>query len=122
MIQWLPPSRAGHAVRSGRAPGLCGHLMRFLNCDFKSLKPSASFRVTARKGPVRPLVGATAGRKLYQLNQAGMLRDLALPGNQLEALKGERAGQYSIRVNDQFRVCFIWRDGDACDVEIVDYH
>jgi proteic killer suppression protein len=73
-------------------------------------------------GPVRPLVGATAGRKHYQLNQARMLRDLALPGNQLEALKGDRAGQYSIRVNDQFRVCFIWRDGDACDVEIVDYH
>ena len=63
-----------------------------------------------------------ARRKLYQLNQARRLRDLALPGNRLEALKGDRAGSYSIRVNDQFRVCFVWSDGDAFNVEIVDYH
>jgi proteic killer suppression protein len=44
------------------------------------------------------------------------------PGNQLEALKGGRAGTYSIRINDQWRICFVWRDGDAYDVEIVDYH
>ncbi len=64
----------------------------------------------------------TARRKLYQLSQAKSLRDLSLPGNQLEALKGDRTGQHSVRINDQFRVCFIWRDGDAWDVEIVDYH
>jgi len=64
----------------------------------------------------------TARRKLYQLNQARNLHDLALPGNQLEALKGDRAGQHSIRVNDQFRICFVWSDGDSHDVEIVDYH
>ncbi len=64
----------------------------------------------------------TARRKLYQLHQARSLRDLALPGNRLEALKGDRAGQYSIRINDQFRICFFWSDGDASDVEIVDYH
>jgi proteic killer suppression protein len=51
------------------------------------------------------------------------LRDLAAPpGNQLEALKGDRAGQHSIRINDQWRLCFRWREGDAYDVEIVDYH
>ena len=63
-----------------------------------------------------------ARRKLYQLNQARSLRDVALPGNRLEALKGDRAGSYSIRVNDQFRVCFVWSNGDTFDVEIVDYH
>ncbi|MBT5773114.1 MAG: hypothetical protein HOH95_01945 [Dehalococcoidia bacterium] len=47
---------------------------------------------------------------------------LATPGNRLERLKGDRAGQYSIRVNEQWRVCFRWRSGDATDVEIVDYH
>jgi plasmid maintenance system killer protein len=60
---------------------------------------------------------------LLQLHQARSLRDLAaLPGNRLEPLSGDRAGQYSIRTNDQFRVCFIWRDGDAENVEITDYH
>jgi len=51
------------------------------------------------------------------------LRDLAAPpGNRLEPLHGERQGQYSIRINDQWRICFVWRDGDALHVEIVDYH
>jgi toxin HigB-1 len=62
-------------------------------------------------------------RKLRLLNQARALSDLrAPPGNRLEALKGERTGQYSIRVNDQWRICFNWRDGGPADVEIVDYH
>jgi toxin HigB-1 len=66
---------------------------------------------------------AGARRKLEQLNQAGQLDDLRIPpGNRLEALKGDRAGQYSIRINDQFRVCFRWTGTDAEDVEIVDYH
>lgn len=57
------------------------------------------------------------------LNNAAELRDLAVPpANRLEALRGNRTGQHSIRVNDQFRICFIWRDGDALDVEIIDYH
>lgn len=64
-----------------------------------------------------------ARRKLAQLNAAIELRDLAAPpGNRLEALKGARKGQYSIRVNDQWRICFVWRAGDAYGVEIVDYH
>ena len=62
-------------------------------------------------------------RKLVQLDAAERLDDLRVPpGNRLEALKSNRRGQHSIRVNDRWRVCFRWRDGDAHDVEIVDYH
>jgi proteic killer suppression protein len=74
---------------------------------------------------VRRFVGieAAARRKLEQLNQAGRLDDLRVPpGNRLEALRGNRQGQYSIRINDQFRVCFRWTARGAEDVEIVDYH
>ncbi len=62
-------------------------------------------------------------RKLLLLHAAARLDDLRVPpGNRLEALKGDRAGQHSIRVNDQWRICFIWKEGEAHDVEIVDYH
>lgn len=62
-------------------------------------------------------------RKLLQLHAATELRILASPpGNQLEALRGDRKGQHSIRINDQWRICFVWRDGHSYDVEIVDYH
>ena len=68
-------------------------------------------------------VEGPARRKLEYLNAAGTLGDLRVPpGNRLEALKGSRAGQHSIRVNDQFRVCFRWKGGDAYEVEITDYH
>ena len=68
-------------------------------------------------------IAAVARRKLRQLEIADRLDDLRVPpGNRLEALKGDRAGQQSIRVNDQFRVCFRWTDAGAEDVEIVDYH
>jgi len=64
-----------------------------------------------------------ARRKLLLVHRALLLGDLAAtPGNRLEALKGSRKGQHSIRINDQWRLCFIWRDGDAHQVEIVDYH
>ena len=64
-----------------------------------------------------------ARRKLDYLDAAVVLEDLrAPPGNRLEALKGNRLGQYSIRVNDQFRICFSWHNSHAYDVEIVDYH
>jgi len=64
-----------------------------------------------------------AGRKLDQLNQAEVLGDLeAPPGNRLEKLKDDRKGQHSIRINDQFRVCFRWTDRGPEDVEVVDYH
>ena len=68
-------------------------------------------------------IATAARRKLRQLEIAARLDDLQVPpGNRLEALKGDRAGQHSIRVNDQFRVCFRWTDAGAEDVEIVDYH
>ena len=64
-----------------------------------------------------------ARRKLRMLNNARTLDDLRIPpANRLERLRGDRAGQYSIRINDQWRICFNWRQGDAFDVEIVDYH
>lgn len=64
-----------------------------------------------------------ARRKLRMVNNAQNLMDLRVPpGNRLEALKGDRAGQYSIRINEQWRICFVWREGDAYDLEIVDYH
>ena len=65
----------------------------------------------------------TARRKLKQIDAAGSLESLRVPpGNRLELLKGNRAGQRSIRINDQWRICFRWGDGDATDVEIADYH
>ena len=68
-------------------------------------------------------IQAVALRKLRLLNQARVLSDLrAPPGNRMEALKGERTGQYSVRINDQWRICFTWREGGPSDVEIVDYH
>ncbi|WP_428249982.1 type II toxin-antitoxin system RelE/ParE family toxin [Ferrovibrio sp.] len=68
------------------------------------------------------IIRAVAYRRLDMLNAAQALNDLRQPpGNRLEALKGSRRGQHSIRINDQWRICFIWRDG-AEDVEIVDYH
>ena len=66
---------------------------------------------------------AVALRKLTMLNSAAVLDDLRIPpGNRLEALQGERKGQHSIRINDQWRVCFVWQDGHATQVQIVDYH
>jgi proteic killer suppression protein len=68
-------------------------------------------------------IQSVARRKLRQLQIAGRLDDLRVPpGNRLEALKGDRSGQYSIRINDQYRVCFLWTAAGAEDVEIVDYH
>jgi toxin HigB-1 len=62
-------------------------------------------------------------RKLVQIHAATALSDISIfPGNRLEALKGSRLGQHSIRINDQYRICFVWKDGDAYAVEIVDYH
>ena len=68
-------------------------------------------------------IESIARRKLRQLELATRLQDLRVPpGNRLEALKGDRSGQYSVRINDQWRVCFRWTAGGAEDVEIVDYH
>jgi toxin HigB-1 len=62
-------------------------------------------------------------RKLMMINATTMLETLKVPpGNRLEALKGDRKGQHSIRINDQWRICFVWKNGDAFEVEITDYH
>lgn len=70
-----------------------------------------------------PDIQQVAYRKLRMLNNAGALEDLRIPpSNRLEKLKGDRSGRYSVRINDQWRICFEWRDGDAHQVEITDYH
>ncbi|MCX6902929.1 MAG: type II toxin-antitoxin system RelE/ParE family toxin [Verrucomicrobia bacterium] len=70
-----------------------------------------------------PQIERVALRKLTQLDRSQELRDLQLPpGNRLEPLRGDRAGQHSVRINDQYRLCFRWQGEDAYDVEIVDYH
>ena len=70
-----------------------------------------------------PDIQAAALRKLRLINNARRVEDLAVPpGNRLEALKGRRRGQHSIRINDQWRICFVWRQAHAHEVEIVDYH
>ena len=68
-------------------------------------------------------IQSVARRKLRMLNNAAMLDDLRIPpANRLEALRNDRKGQHSIRINDQWRICFRWNEGDAYEVEIVDYH
>ena len=70
-----------------------------------------------------PDIARRALHKLIAINEAETISDLRIPpSNRLEQLKGNRKGQYSIRINDQFRICFSWKDGNAYDVEIVDYH
>lgn len=90
--------------------------------SFTDKRTAAVFLGRLPKGLPSDILKA-ARRKLGYLDVAISLDDLrSPPGNRLEALSGERAGQHSIRVNDQFRVCFIWREGNAEAVEIVDYH
>ena len=89
--------------------------------NFRSPETQALFETG--KSRVFSAIADVAMRKLAQLNAAETLDFLrAPPGNRLEALKGDRAGQYSIRINDQFRLCFRWMEDGVEDVEIVDYH
>jgi len=90
--------------------------------SFKNSLTEDVFDGVVRKGFPADLI-KVARRKLRFLNAAHILADLRVPpGNRLEALKGDRAGQYSIRVNDQFRICFIWTPDGPTDVELTDYH
>ncbi len=91
----------------------------------KSFKDAETEKVFRRQVSLRlPIdIQQTALRKLRMLSNAVSLNDLRVPpANRLEKLGGNRSGQYSIRINDQWRVCFEWRDGGAYGVEIVDYH
>jgi len=95
-----------------------------LNAVIKSFR-CAETEVLSTGRRVKPFeqIQASARRKLRMLQAATRLEDLMVPpGNHLEKLMGNRDGQHSIRINQQWRVCFNWRDGDAYDVEIVDYH
>jgi toxin HigB-1 len=88
--------------------------------SFATTKTAEIWRTGKTRGS--PPAGVTK-RKLAMLDAAGNLDDLRVPrGNRLEKLKGNRHGQYSIRINDQYRICFAWRDRGAYDVDITDYH
>ena len=91
----------------------------------KSFADSDTERLFAGQQPrhLPPTILRGSSRKLLVIHASSTLRDLSIPpGNRLEKLKGNRIGQHSIRINDQWRICFTWRDGDAYDVEITDYH
>ena len=91
----------------------------------RSFADSATERVWRREHVrgIGPEINRQANRKLIQLNSADKLDDMRVPpGNRLEKLKGSRSGQFSIRVNDQYRICFNWTPAGPADVELVDYH
>ena len=89
--------------------------------SFRCADTQALFQL--RRVPRFAAIERPALRKLVQLDLAGSLQDLRCPpGNRLEPLHGDRTGQWSIRINQQFRLCFIWKDANAEEVEIVDYH
>jgi toxin HigB-1 len=90
--------------------------------SFAEKRAAAIFRDEPARGVSRDLARRVR-IKLVQLHTVGRLDELRVPaGNRLEALRGDRAGQYSIRMNDQWRICFRWDGGDAHEVELVDYH
>ena len=90
--------------------------------SFADKRTAAIFLERPARG-VSDALARTVKRKLDLVHAAGRVEDLASPpGNRLEKLKGDRAGQWSIRVNDQWRICFAWDGTDAVDVEFVDYH
>ena len=99
--------------------------MRYASVVIRSFCDRETQRLFRRERPRRlpASVLRAAQRKLEVLDAAEALSDLRVPpGNRLEKLTGDRAGQHSIRINDQWRLCFVWRDGDAFEVEITDYH
>jgi toxin HigB-1 len=111
-------SPEGFHLTSHTSPvSISGVIVSFADRDTEDL-----FR-RERAKRIDPRIQRTALRKLRYLDHAASLNDLAVPpANRLEALKGDRAGQHSIRVNDEWRIVFTWKDGRAHDVAIVDYH
>jgi toxin HigB-1 len=90
--------------------------------SFRDRRTAAAFRGLRLKG-FPPDLLRRAQKRLRQLHAARTLQDLRLPpSNRLEALERDRRGSHSIRISDQWRICFVWRDGDAYDVEVTDYH
>jgi toxin HigB-1 len=89
--------------------------------SFKDKETEKVFR-REHSGKIPHVIQGQAHRKLVMLHSAAYLEDLkSPPGNRLEALKGDMKGRHSIRINDQYRICFVWSEGNAHDVEIVDY-
>jgi len=91
----------------------------------RSFRDREAAKIFARERSARlpPDIQRVALRKLRMLDAAASLADLRVPpSNHLEALRGDRDGSYSIRINDQWRLCFVWQEGDAYEVEIADYH
>ena len=106
---------------AGQDVSCCGTLKAVIK-SFADKRTAAIFAGLCPKGTPAD-VAIAARRKLLMIDKARDLADLrSPPGNRLEALKGDRQGQHSIRINAQWRVCFRWKDGDAYDVEITDYH
>ena len=100
---------------------LCTSYNKILIRSFRCRKTEALFQ--DQSVPTFQAIERVGRRKLLYIHAAMRLEDLRVPpGNRLEALKGDRSGQHSIRINDQWRICFVWRDSEAYDVEIVDYH
>ena len=90
--------------------------------SFASKRAAAIFAGYAIRG-LPAQIQQRARAKLIAIDAAGRLDDMRVPpGNRLEVLRGDRLGQHSVRINEQWRICFVWRDGDAWEVEIVDYH
>lgn len=110
----------GHAVYGATFNGHRGILSRVI----RSFRCKETEKLFQRQQSRRfGNIGTVARRKLRMLDDAEKLEDMAaVPGNRLESLGGDRKGPYSIRINDQWRICFIWRSGAAESVEIVDYH
>ncbi len=109
---------------AGRVSGGYGGAPRVRRVPFVvTANPPPWCRSRLRRSKLARSLQPAALRKLLLLDAAEVLEDLRVPpGNRLEKLAGDRAGQYSIRINQQWRVCFRWEDGNADDVEIVDYH
>jgi proteic killer suppression protein len=100
---------------------MAGVIRSFADKGTEDVFDGASSREARSACPVE--LWAIARRKLTQINRVNDLAELAVPpGNRLERLKGDRVGQYSIRINDRYRICFRWKDGYADEVEITDYH
>lgn len=124
MARVIPPSRP-RVTRSSPPAALASYSISIY--DTRVIRTFADKNTEALFNGVRVRrlvnIEKPARRKLEYLDAAAVLEDLRVPpGNRLEALKGDRSGQHSIRVNDQFRICLRWANGDACDVEICDYH
>ena len=122
MVAFTPHQGVTHHVTScSTSPPVTDNVTLMIQ-SFRDKRTAAVFQGKMPKGFPSD-IASVARRKLRMLDAAVALDDLrSPPGNHLEALSKDRAGQHSIRINDQWRVCFVWRDGNSHEVEIVDYH